>query len=129
MATMTANITGLTLTLNDAQVKQVMHEASADGGPPTLLSAINKLERWRRDAPALMQDARYSRSLCRALLVLAAVWSDGGQRKVTELAKELGLAVGTTRSYLNTWVALGELEQDPDSRRYRPPTSGDADAS
>ncbi|MHB8241954.1 MAG: helix-turn-helix domain-containing protein [Solirubrobacteraceae bacterium] len=66
-----------------------------------------------------MREKGYSRTTLRALLVLAAVPSDGGGRGVIELAEQLGLKTTSTHRYLRTWVAVGVLEQTPGSRLYR----------
>ncbi|HWY91159.1 MAG TPA: helix-turn-helix domain-containing protein, partial [Solirubrobacteraceae bacterium] len=68
-----------------------------------------------------LDDDRFSRSLLRGLMVLAAFPSDGGSRRVTDVAKQLGLGASTTHRYAITLVELGLLERDPASRHYRLP--------
>jgi hypothetical protein len=107
------------IALTDAQVAKVVRDAS--GGPRLagLLAAAGDLEELRRTTAPLLADPRQSLSALRAVLVLAAFSVDGSEREVTKVAKVLSLSPSTTHRYLRTWVALGLLEQDPSSRRYR----------
>ncbi len=109
----------LMIALTDAQVTEVVRDAS--GGPRLagLLAAAGDLEELRQMMVPLLADPHYSHSALRAVLVLAAFSVDGSEREVTEVAKALALSPSTTYRYLRTWVALGLLEQDPGSRRYR----------
>jgi DNA-binding IclR family transcriptional regulator len=59
-----------------------------------------------------------SRIVVRALLVLMSFPADGSKREVTAVAKRLGLSLSATHRYAATWVAVGLLERDADSRRY-----------
>ena len=61
----------------------------------------------------------YSQSLERGLAVLSAFRSGRPQLGVSELGRELGLSRSTTHRYVATLAALGYLQQDPDSKRYR----------
>ncbi len=47
--------------------------------------------------------------------------TDGGALAVTDVAKRLGLSPSTTHRYMTTLLAVGLLEQDARSRRYRVP--------
>jgi hypothetical protein len=109
----------LMIALTDAQVAEVVREAS--GGPRLagLLAAAGNLDELQRTMAPLLADPRHSHSALRAVLVLAAFSVDGSEREVTEVAKALSLSPSTTYRYLRTWVALGLLEQNPSSRRYR----------
>ncbi|MHB8235300.1 MAG: acyl-CoA dehydrogenase family protein, partial [Solirubrobacteraceae bacterium] len=55
--------------------------------------------------------ANVSRSVLRALLVLAAFPLDGAYRALADIAKELGYNASTTHRYVSTWLAIGLLEQ------------------
>jgi len=59
-----------------------------------------------------------SQSLIQALIVLAA-FSNDREHAVTRMGREIGMSTSTTWRYVRTWVALGLLEQDPDTHRYR----------
>lgn len=86
-----------------------------------LLSGIREPEALQGVLMGLTDDERVSRSTCRALLVLLA-FSSGEDREVTEVSNELGLSASTTHRYIRTWVALGLLDQDLATRRYRRPS-------
>lgn len=81
-------------------------------GPDELLRAL-----------ALMAgNPNYSRSMIRAVQVLATLPVDGSARELAAIAKSLDLSTSTTHRYLQTWVALGVVTQDAESRRYARPT-------
>jgi hypothetical protein len=109
----------ITIRLSRAQVKQVVRGASEGDGLAHLLEGVG--------APQLasyqdrLDDARFSRSLLRGLMVLASFPPDGSARRVTDVAKQLGLGASTTHRYAITLVELGLLERDPTSRHYRLP--------
>ena len=105
--------------LSDAQVAHVAREAAARANPAELLPEISDVDQLRDVLVPLLDDAAYSRSVLRALLVLDAHPLDGSGRTLTGVSTQLGLSPSTTHRYLNTWVAVGMLEQDPRSRRYR----------
>lgn len=58
-----------------------------------------------------------SQNVIVSLLVLSAL--HGGERRVTDIADDLGINRATAVRYLKTWVAVGILKQDRSSRRYR----------
>jgi IclR family pca regulon transcriptional regulator len=61
----------------------------------------------------------YSQSLERGLSILSSFKSDRPLLGVSELAREIGLSRSTTHRYVATLAALGYLEQDELTRRYR----------
>src|SRR5207248_2119483 len=61
----------------------------------------------------------YSQSLERGLAVLSAFRSGRPQLGVSELGRELGLSRSTTHRYVATLAALGYLQQDPATKKYR----------
>ncbi len=69
--------------------------------------------------PAQMEDRRLSRSLLSGLLVLSCFPADGGYLGIAELARMLGMNTSTTHRYVTTLLAVGLLERDPATRRYR----------
>jgi len=109
----------VTIGLTAAQVALVIKEAAGAPALEDMLNALRRPEAVRRTAQQLLEDPAYSRSTLRAILVLAAFPVDGSSIEVTELAGELSLSPSTTYRYVSTWMALGVLEQDPRSRRYR----------
>lgn len=110
----------ITIALTDAQIARVMREASGPAGlAPAFSSALGDPETLAKSVLPFLADHGYSRSVLRALLVLAAFPADGSERELTAVAEQLSLSPSTTHRYLRTWTAVGLLERDPDSRRYR----------
>lgn len=109
----------VTITLTDGQVARVVREVSGGAGPATLLSRLGDLQELRSALLPLLDDATYSRSTFRALLVLGAFPADGSERELTDVARQLDLSPSTTHRYIGTWMAVGLLEQEPRSQRYR----------
>jgi hypothetical protein len=110
----------ITITLSKTQVKQVMRGATDEDALAKLLGGIGALK--LASYQERLDDDRFSRSLLRGLMVLAAFPSDGSSRRVTDVAKQLGLGASTTHRYAITLVELGLLERDPASRHYRLPS-------
>jgi hypothetical protein len=99
-----------------------MRVASSSTALSELLRGTGEPDALRSRLLLLLDDPRLSRSTCRALLVLLA-FSSGEPREVTEVASGIGLSASTAHRYARTWLALGLLEQDPATRRYRRPSS------
>jgi IclR helix-turn-helix domain len=114
----------VTITLTSGQVTQVVRVASGAAAVARVLPRVGDLEEMRRVVLPLLDDKHCSRSTFRALLVLAAFPPDGDERELTDVARALGLSPGTTHRYIGTWMAVGLLEQDPRSRRYRRAPAG-----
>jgi hypothetical protein len=110
------------INLTDAQVIHVVRMATGFAG----LLPASDLEQMRSVVLPLWDDERLSRSTLSALLVLAAFPADGGQRMITAVANELGFSTSATQRYVRTLLAVGLLECDPITRRYRraPATRG-----
>ena len=111
----------VTLRLCSAQVQAVVEQAMA----PPLAGALAAA---RPDAVAstlkpLLQDGACSRSVVRALIILASFPPDGSERELTAIAAEVGLSGGTTHRYLYTLTVAGLLRRDSNSRRYHRPHS------
>jgi hypothetical protein len=111
--------------LSKAQVDQVVRTAGQGGTMSVLLSALRDpqwtlaldSEEWAY--PAQMDDRRLSRSLLSGLLVLSCFPPDGGYLGIAELARMLDMNASTTHRYVTTLLAVGLLERDPATRRYR----------
>ncbi|HTU79234.1 MAG TPA: helix-turn-helix domain-containing protein [Solirubrobacteraceae bacterium] len=108
----------MTITLTDRQIAQVVRDATAGPGLAGVLSGVDDIEAVR-GAISQMDDPRCSRATLRAVLVLAAFPADGGQMDLREVAAKLGCSPSTAHRYVCSWMAVGLLEQDPHSRRYR----------
>jgi len=61
----------------------------------------------------------YSQSLQRGLAILSSFQSGRPLLGVSELGRDIGLSRSTTHRYVATLVALGYLQQDPATRKYR----------
>lgn len=107
----------VTITLSESQVARVVHEACA-GAP------INEWLTNVGDA-ALPQVScgpgrnAHSRVLLTAIRVLIAFPLDGTDRELVGVARELNVPKSTVHRHATTWIAVGALEQNPRSRRYR----------
>ncbi|HUN35523.1 MAG TPA: IclR family transcriptional regulator [Trebonia sp.] len=63
--------------------------------------------------------AGFSQSLERGLAILHAFTPHRPALGITEIARDLGLTRSTTHRYVATLAALGYLQQDPATRKYR----------
>jgi hypothetical protein len=115
----------VTIELSKAQVDQVVRTAGQGGTMSVLLSALRDpewtlaldSEQWAY--PTQMEDRRLSRSLLSGLLVLSCFSPDGEYLGIAELARMLDMNTSTTHRYITTLLAVGLLERDPATRRYR----------
>jgi hypothetical protein len=111
--------------LSKSQVDQVVRAAGQGGTMSVLLSALKDpnwtlatdSEDW--SYPAQMDDRRLSRSLLSGLLVLSCFPLDGGYLGIADLAGMLDMNASTTHRYVATLLAVGLLDRDPATRRYR----------
>jgi hypothetical protein len=115
----------VSIELSKAQVDQVVRSAGQGGTMSVLLSAL-KDPSWTLTLdsdewvyPAQLEDRRLSRSLLSGLLVLSCFPSDGSYLGIAELARMLGMNTSTTHRYVTTLLAVGLLERDAATRRYR----------
>lgn len=115
----------VTIELSKAQVDQIIRAAGEGGTMSVLLSALKDpqwtlavdSEEW--SSPVQMEDRRLSRSLLSGLLVLSCFSAEGGSLGIAELARRLDMNTSTTHRYVTTLLAVGLLERDPTTRRYR----------
>jgi DNA-binding MarR family transcriptional regulator len=110
----------ITIELTRTQVDQVVRRSSQGSGVSNILHGLAD-GRLASSYPALSASPRLSQSLLLGLLVLASFPTDGDSLAVTEVAGRLQLSPSTTHRYMTTLLAVGLLEQDPRSRRYRIP--------
>jgi hypothetical protein len=111
--------------LSKSQVDQVVRSAGQGGTLSVLLAAVRDPEwplalgsdEW--SYPAQMEDRRLSRSLLSGLLVLSCFPADGGYLGIAELARTLDMNTSTTHRYVTTLLAVGLLERNPGTRKYR----------
>lgn len=101
-------------------VQQVVGSKGAGSSLVRLLLALGGQDRVVMGD--LLSDPRVknrliSRNVIVSLLVLSALCD--GERRVTDIAADLDIDRATAVRYLKTWVAVGILEQDRATRRYR----------
>jgi hypothetical protein len=115
----------ITIELSKSQVDKVVRAAGQGGTMSVLLTALKDpswtlaLDSGGWVAPAQMEDRRLSRSLLAGLLVLSCFPTDGEYLGIAELARLLGMNTSTTHRYVTTLLAVGLLERDSATRRYR----------
>jgi IclR helix-turn-helix domain len=113
---------GIKIELTRAQLDRILRGgADAEGISQRLRGLAEKTS--TSEFKELSQSPRLSRSLVLGLLVLAAFPLDGDALAVTDVAASLQMSPSTTHRYLTTLLAVGLLEQDPRTRRYRVPVS------
>jgi hypothetical protein len=105
--------------LSPAQVDRVVRAAADGGSMSVLLSGLERVRGTLTEGPAQLQDPRLSRSLLSGLLLVASLPEDGSYMGNAQLARTLGMNVSTVHRYLQTLVAVGLVERDPNTRRYR----------
>lgn len=110
---------GITIELTRPQIDRVVREASEGEGVSSLLRGLAGSGTLASRYEALSDSPRLSRSLLLGLLVLATFPTGGGSLAVTDVASKLGMSPSTTHRYMTTLLAVGLLEQDPRTRRYR----------
>jgi DNA-binding MarR family transcriptional regulator len=115
----------ITLELTRTQVDSVIRGASSRDFASNLLRGLEDSSTSTPDLEALSESPRLSRSLLLGLLVLACFPADGTPVAVTEIAARLRMSASTTHRYMTTLLAVGLLEQDSRSRRYRLPQRAD----
>jgi IclR family pca regulon transcriptional regulator len=67
----------------------------------------------------MTEQASYSQSLERGLAILSAFRSGRPTLGVSELGRDIGLSRSTTHRYVATLTALGYLQQDARTKKYR----------
>jgi len=109
----------ISIELSPAQVDRVIRTAAEGGSMSLLLSGLRDVREVLAREPSQMDDNRLSRSLLAGLLMLASFPTDGSYLGNAEIARLLDMNPSTTHRYVSTLVAVGLLERDPTTRRYR----------
>jgi hypothetical protein len=112
---------GVVIELSAEQVEAVVRGAAGGGSVSVLLSGRAELSEALAPALEQLDDRRLSRSLLAGLVMLASFPADGSYLGNAQLARMLEMNPSTAHRYVSTFVAVGLLERDPDSRRYRRP--------
>jgi Fic family protein len=116
----------ISIELSQAQVDRIVREASGMGSLSVLLSGLADTREGLATVPRELDDTGLSRSLLTGLLMLAAFPADGSYVRNSEIAAILDVNVSTTHRYISTLVAVGLLERDHITRRYRLADGGQA---
>jgi len=109
----------IVIELSPAQVDRVVRGAAEGGSMSVLLSGLDDVREVLAREPRQLEDSRLSRSLLAGLLMLASFPADGSYLGNAEIARMLDMNPSTTHRYVSTLVAVGLLERDPTTRRYR----------
>ena len=109
---------GVSLGLTAEQVAGVIAAVSAAGADGATLLAGLTAPGPLTTSP-LLEDCTMSRSLLFGLVVLIAFPADGTDRGIKEVALELDLPTSTAYRYAHTLRAVGLLERDSRTHRYR----------
>ncbi|MHB8242242.1 MAG: helix-turn-helix domain-containing protein [Solirubrobacteraceae bacterium] len=109
----------IVIELSPAQVDRVVRGAADGGNISVLLSGLEDVREVLAREPSQLEDSRLSRSLLAGLLMLASFPTDGSYLGNAEIARMLDMNPSTTHRYVSTLVAVGLLERDPSTRRYR----------
>lgn len=110
---------GLCIELSVVQVEAVVCAAAGGGNAAVLLAGLADVRQALVEGLGLLADPRLSRSLLSGLLMLASFPADGSYLGNAELARMPHMNASTCHRYLSTLAAVGLLERDPDTRRYR----------
>jgi hypothetical protein len=105
--------------LSPGQIDQVVRAASDGGSMSVLLSGLADVREALAAGPEQLEDSRLSSSLLAGLLILASFPTDGSYLGNAEVARLVGMNMSTAHRYISTLVAVGLLERDPGTRRYR----------
>jgi hypothetical protein len=108
---------GVSITLTAGQIAKVLDATGGEDGVSASLGVLDPVSLVA--SSSLLEDRKMSKSLLVGLAVLVSFPADGTQRGVKNIAQEFGLSPSTTHRYIQTLVAVGLLERDPISRRYR----------
>jgi IclR-like helix-turn-helix domain-containing protein len=111
----------VSITLSPSQVEEIVRAVEpgrAPGFTATIMDVLN--HGGDADMPGYA-DRRLSRSLLRGLAVLACFGPEDETLGLMEIAERLGLNGSTIHRYVITLVAVGLLEQSPETRKYSLP--------
>ena len=104
------------LTLNGAQIEQVIREA---GGEP-VSALLSKLSADSlRQALQSLEVRGLSQSMLLGLLIYTVLPTDGSDLGINQLGRALTINLSTVHRYISTLLAIGLVKRDPRSRRYR----------
>jgi hypothetical protein len=124
-----ANDKEVRLPLTPAQVEYVVRAVNEEGAAGAgLRGVLSRLGGGGKDValanltsdPAYA-DKKISQSLVLGMLIFCQFSADGAELGVRDVAERTGVPHSTTHRYLRTLKAIGLLEQNADTRKYRLP--------
>jgi DNA-binding transcriptional ArsR family regulator len=111
----------LSVELSAAQVHEVVQAAAEGGHVSTVLSGVANMREAFSAAPEMLDNERLSGSLLTGLMLLASFPTDGSYMGIAELSRIAGVSQSTVHRYVSTLTAVGLLERDVRTRKYRVP--------
>jgi DNA-binding MarR family transcriptional regulator len=105
--------------LSEGQVDGIVHAASEARDMSLLLSRIKSARDAVAATPEHLHDSRLSGSLLVGLLILAAFPTNRNSMRNVDLARTLDISPSKTYRYVATLVAVGLVEREPGTGRYR----------
>jgi hypothetical protein len=105
--------------LSAVQVGQVMRAASGGGHASFMLTSLESMKEALAGGYGELDDPRLSRSLLLGLLVLTCFPLDRSYLGNAQVAAMLDLSITTVHRYISTLTAIGLLEREPITRKYR----------
>jgi DNA-binding MarR family transcriptional regulator len=107
--------------LSSVQVRHVVQAAARGRGVSRDLLWVVGMREVFAASPEILEDGRLSSSLLTGLLLLASCPPDGSYTSIVELSRSTGMAQSTVYRYVYTLAAVGLLERDTRTRKYRLP--------
>jgi DNA-binding MarR family transcriptional regulator len=109
----------VSIELSAAQIDRVVRIAADGGNMSVLLAALTDVRAVLAREPRQLENSKLSHSLLSGLLMLASFPTDGSYLGNADIARLLDMNPSTTHRYVSTLVAVGLIERDPSTRRYR----------
>jgi hypothetical protein len=117
----------VTLKLSTEQIKRVVQLASegeatsarTSGSEPEDPRQTHPRASLQRRCISHLEDERLSQSLLRGMLILACFFAEDSEQGVAQLAEHLQMNTSTIYRYVTTLMAVGLVERNPATRKYR----------
>jgi len=110
---------GVSIALSDEQIEHVVGAQERNAAITRAFGGLIDAAAASAISPSLLDDPRLSSSLLSGLLVLATFPQDRSYLGNLDVAETLNMSRTTTHRYITTLRAVGLLERDPATRKYR----------
>lgn len=107
------------LELTKSQVDHVIWTATRGGRLATVLARLDRIHDSLTSNREWIEGRRLSNSLLNGLLLLAAFPRDASSVGNADIAREVNLNASTCHRYLATLYAVGLIDRDARTRKYR----------